>query len=116
MDDDDRRDREPAYTTVTQPVDVPEGAAKDQTLGAKIAIQYVPEALSTVLAVMRKPARNSTAQLSAAKLILELAGELAPSLGADDSKKRSPVQLTPTELRQELIRRAHEAAQESKPS
>lgn len=58
---------------------------------AKLARLKVTRAVEVVADILDKPGRNAMAQLKAAELILELAGQLAPE--ANDGKPRGELRL-----------------------
>lgn len=66
---------------------------------AKLAADHVPECVQTLVAVLRQPSRGSQAQLMAAKMLLELAGELEP-----EAPSGAPVRLVDARQAAEVLR------------
>lgn len=88
---------------IATPVVIPAGAPRDGTLAATLSIEYVPEALGTVVAIMRLGGRNSQTRLAAAKLVLELSGAvITPN---HDENKPAPRLMDREAARTELARR-----------
>jgi hypothetical protein len=62
----------------------PAGEGEDNTQkAAKLAAEHVVDAVEVIASILNAPGRNATAQLAAARLILELAAQLAPQPASD---------------------------------
>lgn len=60
------------------------GEGDDNTQkAAKLAAEHVVDAVEVIASILNAPGRNATAQLAAARLILELAAQLAPQPASD---------------------------------
>ena len=69
---------------------------------AELAREHVPECIDTLLSVMRAPTRQSPPQVAAAKLLLEIAGQLKPE---PETKQKSPkLQLVDAQTAAQVIR------------
>lgn len=72
---------------------------------ARLARDYVPECITTLVDVMRRPTRQSPAQVSAAKLLLEVAGQLEAEKEQSGKRDGKLVLVDATKAAAELERR-----------
>lgn len=78
------------------------GSGGDPTQeAAKLARSYVPRAIEVVGEILEKPGRGAQSQLSAAKMLLELAGQLKP----EETRSAAVVKLVDAKAAAEELQR-----------